>query len=309
MLSLYGLFILLLTAEAIHAQGNKDDGDDANQASGSKDAPKQDTDLPLKVHPINLSGFLRKTKAPDQNGASSSADPQPKKECKGGRWLRKISKSCSQQQSPPELRPSTSYDLPQSDEMLLPVRVGKSEVKSYTQDRDIKDYRKLITSEESHGASCGEWMDVLSYVEEKEPLDIEEIRDIIKKIVDAMINLKRQGVVHGNLIGWEEGQSASLKSSDPPSPAPEYKAGDNELQTLDPGVENVYTWLRDGVLNGEADLDQRWLDGTVEHESMGTRYDNRALAARLADFLQVAYHAVSIHIMAQYHQDRLVEVG
>ncbi|KAH9266659.1 hypothetical protein BASA83_010466 [Batrachochytrium salamandrivorans] len=45
---------------------------------------------------------------------------------------------------------------------------------------------------------------------------------------------------------------------------------------LDPGVENVYTWLRGGVLNGKADLDQRWLDGTVEHESMGTRHDNRA---------------------------------
>ncbi|KAH6600304.1 hypothetical protein BASA61_002307 [Batrachochytrium salamandrivorans] len=47
-------------------------------------------------------------------------------------------------------------------------------------------------------------------------------------------------------------------------------------RALDPGVENVYTWLRGGVLNGEADLDQRWLDGTVEHESMGTRHDNRA---------------------------------
>ncbi|KAH9253430.1 hypothetical protein BASA81_008627 [Batrachochytrium salamandrivorans] len=58
---------------------------------------------------------------------------------------------------------------------------------------------------------------------------------------------------------------------------------------LNPGVENVYTWLRGGVINGEADLDQRWLDGTVEHESMGTRHDNRALAARLADFLQVVY--------------------
>ncbi|KAH6572698.1 hypothetical protein BASA60_006474 [Batrachochytrium salamandrivorans] len=46
-------------------------------------------------------------------------------------------------------------------------------------------------------------------------------------------------------------------------------------RALDPGVENVYTWLRGGVLNGEADLDQRWLDGTVEHESMGTRHDNR----------------------------------
>ncbi|KAH9247513.1 hypothetical protein BASA81_014898 [Batrachochytrium salamandrivorans] len=57
-------------------------------------------------------------------------------------------------------------------------------------------------------------------------------------------------------------------------------------RAFDPGVENVYTWLRGGVLNGEAYLDQRWLDGTVEHESMGTRHDNRALAARLADFLQ-----------------------
>ncbi|KAH9245736.1 hypothetical protein BASA81_016752 [Batrachochytrium salamandrivorans] len=45
---------------------------------------------------------------------------------------------------------------------------------------------------------------------------------------------------------------------------------------LDPGVENVYTWLRGGVLNGKADLD----GGTVEHESMGTKHDNRALAAR-----------------------------
>ncbi|KAH6592735.1 hypothetical protein BASA61_004445 [Batrachochytrium salamandrivorans] len=56
-------------------------------------------------------------------------------------------------------------------------------------------------------------------------------------------------------------------------------------RALDPGVENVYTWLRGEVINGEADLDQRWLDGTVEHEFMGTRHDNRALAARLAEFL------------------------
>ncbi|KAH6586122.1 hypothetical protein BASA50_000588 [Batrachochytrium salamandrivorans] len=40
-------------------------------------------------------------------------------------------------------------------------------------------------------------------------------------------------------------------------------------RALDPGVENVYAWLRGGVLNGEADLDQRWLDGTVEHAIYG----------------------------------------
>ncbi|KAH6562611.1 hypothetical protein BASA60_011072 [Batrachochytrium salamandrivorans] len=79
-------------------------------------------------------------------------------------------------------------------------------------------------------------------------------------------------------------------------------------RALDPGVENVYTWLRGGVLNGEADLDQRWLDGTVEHESMGTRHDNRALAARLANFLQVAYRQYQSTLW-KYHRDRLVEVG
>ncbi|KAH9268307.1 hypothetical protein BASA83_009468 [Batrachochytrium salamandrivorans] len=72
-------------------------------------------------------------------------------------------------------------------------------------------------------------------------------------------------------------------------------------RALDPGVENVYTWLRGEVLNGEADLDQRWLDGTVEHESMGTRHDNRALAARLADFLQVAYRQYQ-SILWKYHR-------
>ncbi|KAH6573268.1 hypothetical protein BASA62_003043 [Batrachochytrium salamandrivorans] len=80
-------------------------------------------------------------------------------------------------------------------------------------------------------------------------------------------------------------------------------------RALDPGVENVYTRLRGGVLNGEADLDQRLLlDGTVEHESMGTRHDNRVLAARLADFLQVAYRQYQSTLW-KYHRDRLVEVG
>ncbi|KAH6568912.1 hypothetical protein BASA60_008432 [Batrachochytrium salamandrivorans] len=48
--------------------------------------------------------------------------------------------------------------------------------------------------------------------------------------------------------------------------------------------------------------------GTVEHESMGTRHDNRALAARLADFLQVAYRQYQSTLW-EYHRDRLVEVG
>ncbi|KAH6563571.1 hypothetical protein BASA60_010656 [Batrachochytrium salamandrivorans] len=79
-------------------------------------------------------------------------------------------------------------------------------------------------------------------------------------------------------------------------------------RALDPGVENVYTWLRSGVLNGEADLGQRWLDGTVEHESMGTRHDNRAAGQHgLTDFLQVATGQYQSTLW-KYHWDRLVEV-
>ncbi|KAH6596844.1 hypothetical protein BASA50_004875 [Batrachochytrium salamandrivorans] len=58
-----------------------------------------------------------------------------------------------------------------------------------------------------------------------------------------------------------------------------------------------------------ADLDQRWLDGTVEHESMGTRHDNQAAGQHgLADFLQVAYRQYQSTLW-KYHRDRLVEVG
>ncbi|KAH9250242.1 hypothetical protein BASA81_011985 [Batrachochytrium salamandrivorans] len=57
------------------------------------------------------------------------------------------------------------------------------------------------------------------------------------------------------------------------------------------------------------DLDQRWLDGTVEHESMGTRHDNQAAGQHgLADFLQVAYRQYQSTLW-KYHRDRLVEVG
>ncbi|KAH9244765.1 hypothetical protein BASA81_017801 [Batrachochytrium salamandrivorans] len=52
-------------------------------------------------------------------------------------------------------------------------------------------------------------------------------------------------------------------------------------------------------LNGKADLDQCWLDGTVEHESMGTRHDNRVLSNNgLADFFAGSVPAVSIHVVA-----------
>ncbi|KAH6564782.1 hypothetical protein BASA62_007721 [Batrachochytrium salamandrivorans] len=124
-------------------QGNTDDGDDANQASGSKDA----TRLPQRAGSLRRARELRKTKAPDQSGASSSVDTKPKKVCKGGYWLRNLFKSCPQQPSPPEPQPSTSHDPPQPDKMPLPDFVEKSKVKSYNQGRDIEQYDAFTESE------------------------------------------------------------------------------------------------------------------------------------------------------------------
>ncbi|KAH6583311.1 hypothetical protein BASA61_008070 [Batrachochytrium salamandrivorans] len=80
MISLYGLFILLLTAETIHAQGDTNDGDAVDHASGPNDA----TSLPLGTTPTTLPTTLQESNTPDQSDASSSADLQPGKECKGG---------------------------------------------------------------------------------------------------------------------------------------------------------------------------------------------------------------------------------
>ncbi|KAH6582224.1 hypothetical protein BASA61_008628 [Batrachochytrium salamandrivorans] len=499
MISLYGLFILLLTAGAIHAQGNTNDDDGTNQPSGSKDVPKKDTGLPQRVHPLRLKRPLQGSSTHDESGASSSTEPQPKKVCKGGHGIQQISSPCSQQPSPSGSQPSTSYDPPQSDGMPLPALVGESEATSYKNTWGTDEYREftekeaqyfkskyhigkelgkgyfglaflatrrsdgkkvayksipksnvykyalestppsrchlpnpLVHSKEPSVEQCmsprppnllvphefmtqmylsrpgyenpyvpvvfdyfileyeylvvmeyfdEQWVNLASYAKEKGRLDIENARDIVKEIVNGMISLKQHGILHNDLYaanvlynpktrevklidfgltkvlpGWEEGISLPLKPSDPPSPTvSEYKAGADELwriwvlgkqllstsiahlvveceqvtghriqsglvpaiqksrlrllgRALDPGVENVYTWLRGGVLNGEANLDQCWLDGTVEHESMGTRHDNRALAARLADFLQVAYRQYQSTLW-KYHRDRLVEVG
>ncbi|KAH6566776.1 hypothetical protein BASA83_001590 [Batrachochytrium salamandrivorans] len=168
MISLYGLFILLLTAETIHAQGDTNDGDAVDQVSGSKDA----TSLPLGTTPTTLPTTLQESNTPDQSDASSSADLQPGNECKGGHGIREISKSCPQQQSPPGSQPSTLYDSPQPDEMPLPVRVSVLEVESYSEIWKTDQYiaftkeetkyfeseylfeRELVRSEEPSVARC-----------------------------------------------------------------------------------------------------------------------------------------------------------
>ncbi|KAH6588974.1 hypothetical protein BASA50_010394 [Batrachochytrium salamandrivorans] len=417
-------------------QGNTDDGDGGvDQAPDSNPNPKKDTSLPQRVHSLKLTEALQKSNTPDQSDVSLSADPQPKKVCIGGGWIREVSKSCPQQQSSLEPQSSTSYDSPQSDEMPLPACVSVLEVKSYCQGQKADQYNAFIASEIKYFESeysrkeelgqgafgvvyratrksdgkkvayksipkrnirnyalesipplrcqlpsplapsdepsvaqcmsprppnlfvpyesvlqmylsrpghenpyvlmaldyiileneyilvmeyCDEkWATLAKYVEKKGPLDIRDVRDIVREVVDAMIYLKQRGIVHNDIhahpfahlvVECEQITGHRIQSG----LVPAIQKSRLRLlgRALDPGVENVYTWLRGGVLNGEADLDQRWLDGTVEHESMGTRHDNRVLGQHgLADFLHVAYRAVSIHIVANTTRDRLVEVG
>ncbi|KAH9248233.1 hypothetical protein BASA81_014115 [Batrachochytrium salamandrivorans] len=97
-----------------------DTNDDVDQASGSKDA----TSLPLGVDNLKLPRVPWRTKASSKNGASAPADPQSEEECKGGHGIRKLFRSCTQQQSP------TPYVPDQSDEMPLPTYVKREKLKS-----------------------------------------------------------------------------------------------------------------------------------------------------------------------------------
>ncbi|KAH9266890.1 hypothetical protein BASA84_000960 [Batrachochytrium salamandrivorans] len=113
----------------------------------------------------------------------------------------------------------------------------------------------------------GSWADLLSYVDGKGRPDIVDARDIVKEIVEAMIHLRQYGVMHNDLscnysahpllrlvVGCEQVAGYRIQSG----LVPAIQKSRLRLlgRALDPGVENVYTWLRGGVLNGEADLDQ-----------------------------------------------------
>ncbi|KAH6585593.1 hypothetical protein BASA50_001202 [Batrachochytrium salamandrivorans] len=415
-------------------QGNTNEGDGVDQASGSKDVPKQDTSLPQRADHLSLKRPLQESNTPDQSGTSSLVDLQPGNECTGGHGIRKIPSPCPQQPSLPEPQPSTFYDAPQSDEIPLPARVERLAAEFYNQNWESGQYNAFIAGEtkyfeseyrsekelgkggsgvvylatrksdgrkiayksipkskvyiyasesspplichlrnplafleEPSAAQCRssrspnillpyefilqkylsrpgyenpyvpvvfdyytlkyeyvlvmeyfdeKWVDLSSYVKEKGPLDLSEARNIFREIVNGVISLKRHGVVNedlhdGNVMynsethevklidfglvsifpGWKEGKSLPVKPSDSSPMTLEYKAAHpfahlvveceqvtghriqsglvpaiqkSRLRLLGahsiPGVENVYTWLRGGVLNGEADLDQRWLD-------------------------------------------------
>ncbi|KAH6590783.1 hypothetical protein BASA50_009161 [Batrachochytrium salamandrivorans] len=89
------------------------------------------------------------------------------------------------------------------------------------------------------------WMSLLSYMNEKKRLGIDEVRKIIKEVIHAVISLKQHGVFHKNIhgsvkltnfdatdvvSGWKEREL--LQSLDPSPTVPEYEAGPSELRVI-----------------------------------------------------------------------------
>ncbi|KAH6601676.1 hypothetical protein BASA61_001880 [Batrachochytrium salamandrivorans] len=144
MISLYGLFILLLTAGAIHAQAvlghaimlalvvwNDECRQFTTGSSLFKSAPRPYRKVTYLIKAVHL--HLRIL--------------NQKKDCTGGHGIRKLSKSCPQQQSQLEPQPSTSYGPPQSDEMPLPAYVKMGIFQYYIRLRRFKQHRKFIKEE------------------------------------------------------------------------------------------------------------------------------------------------------------------
>ncbi|KAH6586053.1 hypothetical protein BASA61_006642 [Batrachochytrium salamandrivorans] len=296
-------------------QGNTNDGDGVdvrNQASGSKDAAS----LIQRTDSLSRGRELQKTKE------SSSANPKPKNEYKGPRWIRNLLGSRPQQQSQSGSQSSTSYDPSQSDEMPLPVYLEKSEIEFYRLGQNTDQYRKftkeeakyfkseysrkkklgqgkfgavhlatrksdgmkvayksilytkvdeytlesfppprchspspLVLSEEQSVAQCmsprppnsllpyefatqrylsrpgyenpyvpraldyyiledryivvmdyigGKWVNLSRYMKKKGRLDIEDARDIVREVINGMINLKQHGVLQDDLHGMSQ---------------------------------------------------------------------------------------------------------
>ncbi|KAH6589020.1 hypothetical protein BASA50_010304 [Batrachochytrium salamandrivorans] len=231
-------------------QGDVKDGDGVDHASGSKDASKQDTDLLLRVHPIYLSKALWGTETPDQNGASSSTDPQPEEECGGLRWLRNILKPCSQQQSPPEPQPSTSHDPPQSDEMPLPTYFRVGILKYYTYfwitnryPEFTKDEAMYFESEYSPKRKLGQGEYGMVYLATKNSNGMEVAYKSIPKSKVRKYTLESTSLsichLRNPLVGSEEPSVEPCMSSRPPDLPVLYEFA-LQMYLSRPGHDNPY---------------------------------------------------------------------
>ncbi|KAH9275411.1 hypothetical protein BASA83_002184 [Batrachochytrium salamandrivorans] len=426
MISLYGLFILLLTAEAIHAQGNTNDDDSIDQAPKSKPNPKKATGSLQRANSLRLPKALRRLEAPYQRSTSAPADFQLDEECTGAHWMRVLSKPCPRQPSQPGSQTSTSHDPPQSGEMLIPVYLGKSEVESYLQSQNPEQYNAFIEEEtkyleseyliqnilgqgsfgrvylatrKSNGmkvayksiptdkvylyalesippprchlpnsparfddpsvAQCmssrppnlllphefmiqmylsrpghenpyvpmtfdyialknefilimdyldEEWMSLSKYVEKKGPLDISDVRDILREIVNGMIFLKQYGILHGDLHAgnvmyntrtgkiklidfgvsgilpkWKEGKSFPSKPSELLSPVAGYRAESDELQSIWMLAELLYKIIPESDIQLDYSDDEEMIEETISSGSNSHKSELKEKAVRLIE--------------------------
>ncbi|KAH9246627.1 hypothetical protein BASA81_015821 [Batrachochytrium salamandrivorans] len=256
-------------------QGNKDGVNGANQASGSNHNPKQDTDLPLRADYLSLKRPLQESNILDQSGAPSSGDFQLEVECTGRHRIRKISKSCSQQPSQPELRPSTSYDSPQSDEMSLPAYAGESEVESYRQGQNTDQYREFIAGENKYFKSEYLFEDILGkgdsamvYLATKKYNGMKvAYKSILKKPVEKYAfesNPRPRCHIPSPLVGSDEQSVAQCMSSRPPNLLIPHEFA-LQMYLSRPGRENPYVpmtfdyiTLEDEYILVMEHLDEKW---------------------------------------------------
>ncbi|KAH6596889.1 hypothetical protein BASA50_004823 [Batrachochytrium salamandrivorans] len=132
------------------------------------------------------------------------------------------------------------------------------------------------------------WVSLSRYLKEKIRLDIETARDILREIVNAMMFLKRQGVVHndihaGNVMynteegtvklidfgisdvfqGWTDRKSFPLKHLDSSSTALEYKARIKELKSM-----QRIGQLLSNLLTGERGYDTHFKYGELMRKTI-----------------------------------------
>ncbi|KAH6567132.1 hypothetical protein BASA50_007028 [Batrachochytrium salamandrivorans] len=231
-------------------QGNTNDGDGVDRVSDPNLKPKKATGLSLKVYPLSLTRALQKNKTPDQKGADKPADFQPGKECKGGHGVRKVPKSCSQQPSPLELRPSTSYDPSQSDEMPLPAYFKMGILRYHTHFWKTKQYRiftekegMYFRSEYSSKEKLGQGKFGAVYLATKKSNGVEvACKSIPKKNVKKYtLESSPSPICHlrNSLVGSDEQSVAQCMSSRPANlPFPyEFML---QIYLSRPGHENLY---------------------------------------------------------------------
>ncbi|KAH6596835.1 hypothetical protein BASA61_003329 [Batrachochytrium salamandrivorans] len=143
-----------------------------------------------------------------------------------------------------------------------------------------------------------EWMSLSKYVEKKGPLDISDVRDILREIVNGMIFLKQYGILHGDLHGkiklidfgvsgilpkWKEGKSFPSKPSELLSPVAGYRAESDELQSIWMLAELLYKIIPESDIQLDYSDDEEMIEETISSGSNSHKSELKEKAVRLIE--------------------------